>query len=69
MILVMWMDLMSKVDNIELLGGMIKNLVTNRDKLDTVFDLKDGFRDTIWINNCIERLKEDSKSAKMFGER
>jgi ubiquinone biosynthesis protein COQ4 len=31
-----YMDLMSKVDNIELLGGMIKHLVTNRGKLDTV---------------------------------
>jgi len=42
-----WMDLMSKVDNIELLGGMTRHLVTNRGKLDTVFDLEDGFRDTI----------------------
>lgn len=42
-----YMDLMSKVENIELLGGMIKHLVTNRGKLDTVFDLEDGFRDTI----------------------
>jgi len=27
-----YMDLMSKVDNIELLGGMIRHLVTNRGK-------------------------------------
>ena len=64
-----YMDLMSKVDNIELLGGMIKHLVTNRGKLDTVFDLEDGFRDTIWMKNCIERLKEDPESAKMFEEK
>ena len=64
-----YMDLMSKVDNIELLGGMIRHLVTNRGKLDTVFDLKDGFRDTIWMKNCIERLREDPESTKMFEER
>jgi ubiquinone biosynthesis protein Coq4 len=64
-----YMDLMSKVDNIELLGGMIRHLVTNRGKLDTVFDLEDGFRDTIWMKNCIERLREDPESTKMFEER
>lgn len=64
-----YMDLMSKVENIELLGGMIKHLVTNRGKLDTVFDLEDGFRDTIWMQNCIERLKEDPECSKMLEER
>ncbi|WP_458721681.1 hypothetical protein [Candidatus Nitrosocosmicus sp. R] len=44
-----YMDLMSRVDNIELLGGMIKFLVTNLGKLNTVFDHKGGFRDTIWM--------------------
>jgi len=63
------MDLVSKVDNIELLGGMIKHLVTNRGKLDMVFDLEDGFRDTIWMKNCIERLREDLESTRMFEER
>lgn len=64
-----YMDLMSKVENIELLGGMIKHLATNRGKLDTVFDLEYGFRDTIWMNNCIQRLKQDPDSAKMLEER
>ena len=64
-----YMDLMSKMDNIELLGGMIKHLATNRGKLDTVFDLEDGFRDTIWMKNCIERLRKHPKSARMFEER
>ena len=63
------MDPVSKVDNIELLGGMIKHLVTNRGKLDMVFDLEDGFRDTIWMKNCIERLREDLESTRMFEER
>ena len=63
------MDLVSKVDNIELLGGMIKHLVTNRGKLGMVFDLEDGFRDTIWMKNCIERLREDLESTRMFEER
>lgn len=61
-----YMDLMRKLDTIELLGGMIRYLVTNRGKLDIVFDLEDGFRDTIWMKNCIERLREDPESAKMF---
>jgi hypothetical protein len=54
-----YMDIMSKVDNMELLEGMIRHLVTNRGKLDTVFDLEAGSRDTIWMKNCIETLRED----------
>ena len=64
-----YMDLMSKVENVEILGGMIKHLATHRGKLDTVFDLEDGFRDTTWMNNCIEKLKQDSDSARMLEER
>ena len=37
------MDLMSKVENIELLGGMIKHFATHRGTLDNVFDLEDGW--------------------------
>ena len=61
--------MMSKINNIELLGVMIKHLVTNRGKLDTVFDLEDGFMDTIWMKNWIERFREDSESARTFEER
>ena len=50
-----YMDLMSKVENIELLGGMIKHFATHRGTLDNVFDLEDGFDKTIWMNNCIEK--------------
>ncbi len=64
-----YMDLMSKVENIELLGGMIKHFATHRGTLDNVFDLEDGFDKTIWMNNCIEKLKEDPDSARMLEER
>ncbi len=61
--------MMSKINNIELLGVMIRHLVTNHGKLDTVFDLEDGFMDTIWMKNWIERFREDSDSARTFEER
>ena len=35
---------------------MIKQFDTCNDKLDVIFDLEDGFCDTMWINNCIELL-------------
>ena len=37
--------------------------------MDTVFDLEDGFRDTMWMKNWIERFREDSDSARTFEER
>jgi len=61
--------MMSKINNIELLEVMIRHLVTNHGKLDTVFDLEDGFMDTIWMKNWIERFREDSDSARTFEER
>ncbi|HMH10436.1 MAG TPA: Coq4 family protein [Candidatus Nitrosopolaris rasttigaisensis] len=64
-----YMDLMSKVENIELIGGMIKHFAAHRGTLDNVFDLEDGFDKTIWMNNCIEKLKKDPDSAKMLEER
>ncbi len=60
--------MMSKINNIELLEVMIRHLVTNHGKLDTVFDLEDGFMDTIWMKNWIERFREDSDSARTFEE-
>lgn len=61
--------MVSKISNIELLGVMIRHLVTNHGKLDTVFDLEDGFMDTIWMKNWIERFRDDSDSARTFEER
>jgi ubiquinone biosynthesis protein Coq4 len=64
-----YMDLMSKVENLELIGGMIKHFGANPGKLDSVFDLEDGFSKTIWMNNCIEKLQKDPASARMLDER
>jgi ubiquinone biosynthesis protein COQ4 len=64
-----YMDMMSKINNTELLGVMIRHLVTNYGKLGTVFDLEDGNRYTIWMKNWIERFREDSDSARTFEER
>jgi ubiquinone biosynthesis protein COQ4 len=64
-----YMDLMSKVENVELLGGMVKHLLTSSPSLNTVFDLEDGFSKTIWMNNCIEKLQKDPASAKMLEAR
>ncbi len=61
--------MMSKLNNIELFGVMIRHLVTNHGKLDTVFDLEDGNRYTIWMKNWIERFRDDSDSARTFEER
>jgi ubiquinone biosynthesis protein COQ4 len=55
-----YMDLMSKVDNIKLLCGVIKHWATNRGKLDTVFDLEDGFRDTIWMKKLYRKITRTS---------
>jgi ubiquinone biosynthesis protein COQ4 len=55
-----YMDLMSKVENSELLGGMVKHLLTSGGGLNTVFDLEDGFSKSIWMNNCIEKLRNIS---------
>jgi hypothetical protein len=60
---------MRKVENLELIGGMIKHFGANPGKLDSVFDLEDGFSNTIWMNNCIEKLRKDPASARMLEER
>jgi ubiquinone biosynthesis protein Coq4 len=52
-----------------LIGGMVKHFAAHPGKLDSVFDLEDGFSKTIWMNNCIETLRKDPASAKMLDER
>ena len=48
---------------------MVKYFAAHPGKLDSVFDLEDGFSKTIWMNNCIETLRKDPASAKMLDER
>jgi ubiquinone biosynthesis protein Coq4 len=43
--------------------------MTQRGDLNTIFDLEDGFQKTIWMTNCIERLKQDPASTEMLEER
>jgi ubiquinone biosynthesis protein COQ4 len=65
-----YMDLMSKAENIQILGDLVKNFVGGREKgVDNVFDLEDGFRKSPWMNASIEKLKQDPDSAKMIEER
>ena len=65
-----YMDLMSKAENVQLIGELIKNFTKGREKeLDNVFDLEDGFHKSIWMNACIEKLKQDPACARMIEER
>jgi ubiquinone biosynthesis protein COQ4 len=68
------MELMARAQNIKILGELIDNFVkaelynTKKD-VESVFDMEDGFRDTIWMNMCIDHLKKDSASSTMIEER
>jgi ubiquinone biosynthesis protein COQ4 len=65
-----YMDLMSKAENVQLIGELIKNFVRGRKREnENVFDLEDGFHKSIWMNASIEKLKQDPASAKMIEER
>lgn len=66
-----YMDLMSKAENIDLLGKLVKNFVVEGEHkgLDSVYDLEDGFHNTVWMKNSIEKLKENLDSAKLIEER
>jgi ubiquinone biosynthesis protein Coq4 len=68
------MDLMAKAQNIEILGKLIDNFVhadlynTQKD-VESVFDVEDGFRDTIWMKMCIAHLKKDPACSRIIQER
>lgn len=65
-----YMDLMSKAENVQLLGELVKNFVEGQHKgLDSVYDLEDGFHKTMWMEGSIKKLKEDPESAKIIEER
>jgi ubiquinone biosynthesis protein COQ4 len=52
-----YMDLMSKAENVNLLGKLVENFVVEGEHkgLDSVYDLEDGFHKTVWMNNSIEK--------------
>jgi ubiquinone biosynthesis protein COQ4 len=66
-----YMDLMSKAENVSLLGKLVEKFVVEGEHkgLESVYDLEDGFHKTIWMNNSIERLKQNPESAKIIEER
>ncbi|MGI0055983.1 MAG: Coq4 family protein [Nitrosarchaeum sp.] len=66
-----YMDLMTKAENLEKLRELVNTQVkaTPESSLRTVFDLEDGFRDTIWMKACIAKIKSDPASAKILEER
>lgn len=66
-----YMELMTKAENINKLKELMNKIVvaTPESSLRTVFDLEDGFRDTIWMKKCIEHIKVDPASAKILEER
>lgn len=53
---------MAKAQNIEIIGNLIDNFVhaelynTQKD-VESVFDMEDGFRNTMWMRMCIENSK------------
>ena len=64
---------MARAQNIEIIGNLIDNFVhaelysTQRD-VQSLFDMEDGFRDTIWMKMCIEHLKKDPTCSRIIRE-
>lgn len=54
------MNLMSKVENIELIGSLMRHFIESTDKVKSIFDLEDGLSRSVWMDNCVEKLKQDS---------
>lgn len=65
------MELMTKAENLNILRELVNNQIkaTPESSLRTVFDIEDGFRDTIWMKACIAKIKSDPASAKILEER
>ena len=65
-----YMELMTEAENIAKLGELVDlQLRKHKSALDNVFDIEDGFIKTHWMDSCIDRIKENSESAKMLKER
>ena len=65
-----YMDLMSKVENVDLIGKMIRDYMAGADgNVQNVFDLEDAFARTIWMDACVKRIKENPDSARLIEER
>ena len=65
-----YMDLMSKAENVGLIGKMMRDLMDGANgNVENVFDCEDAFARTIWMDNCVERIKENPDSARLIEER
>ena len=65
-----YMDLMSKVENVDLIGKMIRDYMAGASgNVQNVFDLEDAFARTIWMDACVKRIKENPDSARLIEER
>jgi ubiquinone biosynthesis protein COQ4 len=69
-----YMELMARAQNIEILGKLVDNFVRDglsntKTDVESVFDMEDGFRDTIWMKMCIGHLRKDSASSMIIDER
>jgi ubiquinone biosynthesis protein Coq4 len=66
-----YMELMTKAENLEKLRDLVNLHIkaTPESSLRTIFDLEDGFRDTLWMKACIAKIKSEPASAKILEER
>ena len=66
-----YMELMTKAENLEKLREVCNLHIeaTPENSLRTVFDIEDSFRDTLWMQRCINYIKNDPESAKLLEER
>lgn len=62
---------MTKAENLNKLRDLVNYQVkaTPESSLRTVFDIEDGFRDTMWMKACVAKIKSDPDSAKILQER
>ena len=65
---------MARAQNIKIIGNLIDNFVhaelydTQKD-VESVFDMEDSFRDTIWMKMCIEHLKKNPDCSRIIQEK
>jgi hypothetical protein len=66
------MELMARAQNHKILDNLIDKFVHGKlygtpGNVENVFDMEDGFRDTIWMNLCNDHLKKIPPELKNTG--
>ena len=65
-----YMDLMSRAENVGLIGKMMRDLMDGANgNVENVFDCEDAFARTVWMDACVKRIKENPDSARLIEER